>query len=421
MISQNILNLVDTAMVGTLGNDALAAVGLASFVNFLMAAFILGISSGVQAVAARRAGENRHDKTAVPLNEGLALVFFISVPWTGILVSSAPQWFSMLNDDTAVVREGTSYLQIRLVAIMAMGMNFSFRAYWNAINRSMIYLQTLTVMHLCNVVLNWVLIFGHLGAPKLGVQGAALASAISTYIGTAYYFFLAWRLASHRGFLQSRPTRQGLIDILRLSVPAGIQQSFFAGGMVAFFWIVGKVGTIELAATQVIMQLLLVGILPGIGFGIATATLVGQALGRNDPKDAYRWPFDVIGIAFVVVGALVLPALLFPHAILSVFTQDEQTLAIAATPLRMISAFLLLDTVGLVLMHALMGAGDMRRTMLVSVFLQWFIFLPAAYVVGPVLSWGLMAIWIAHIIYRGSQSGIFLWMWKQGAWAKIRI
>ncbi len=158
---------------------------------------------------------------------------------------------------------------------------------------SKVYLRTLLVMHACNIVLNWALIFGHFGLPALGVAGAGIGSAIATFIGSVLYFFQGWKLARSNGFLRGLPDRATMLSMLRLSVPTGIQQFFFAAGLTAFFWILGKVGTAELAASNVLVQLLLVAILPGLGSGMAAASLVSQSLGRKDPDDAMAWGWDV--------------------------------------------------------------------------------------------------------------------------------
>jgi putative MATE family efflux protein len=189
MMSQNILNLVDIGMVGRLGDAALAATGIGSFSNYMAIAFIIGLSAGVQALAARRLGEERLSETAVPLNGGLILALLIGIPLCFILWHATPWAFGFLTQDPSVAEQGVPYLQVRLLSMMAVGMNFSFRGYWSAIHMTGIYLRTIVTMHVINIFLNWVLIFGNLGAPELGVMGAGLATTISLYIGTILYFF----------------------------------------------------------------------------------------------------------------------------------------------------------------------------------------------------------------------------------------
>jgi MATE family multidrug resistance protein len=421
MLSQNVLNLVDTAMVGTLGDAALAGVGLGGFANFLFSAFILGLSTGVQAMAARRVGEGRFGETAIPLNGGLLLALGLAVPWSAVLVAFAWDYFPILTSDAAVVEQGVPYLRARLVAMFAMGMNFAFRGYWNAVDKSILYMRTLISMHVVNIFLNWVLIFGNLGAPELGAAGAGVASAIATIFGTASYFLLGRSYARDGGFLRGLPSRETIKTIIRLAAPAGLQQFFFAAGMTAFLMLVARMGTPELAATKVIIDLILVGILPGIGFGLAAASLAGQALGRGEPDDAKRWGWDVVKIAMGVVALLSVPAVLFPELILSGFIHDAQTLALAKNPLRVAAGFLFIDSVGMVLMNALTGAGDTKRVMYIAVSFQWLLFLPLVYLLGPIFGFGLVVIFAVQAAYRGLQAATFMSMWQRGRWQTIDL
>ncbi len=421
MASQNVLNLVDTAMVGTLGAAALAAVGMGSFANFMAMAMIMGLSAGVQAIAARRVGEGRLHEAAAGLNSGLLIALVAAVPWSLLLFFLADFLFPYLIDDPEVVSLGVPYLRARLVAMTAVGMNFAFRGFWNGIGQSRRYLQTLVIMHICNVLLNWLLIFGHFGFPKLGCLGAGIGTAISTYLGTGIYVFLALRHARATGFLHGAADRKTIATMLRLSVPAGLQSFFFATGMTAFFWIIGRIGTPELAASNVLVQLLLVVILPGVGFGLAAASLVGNALGRGDPDDAVRWGWEVSRLAMMIVGLVALVGLLAPDVILRVFLHEEETIALARFPLRLLGGTMAIDTLGGVLLNALMGSGASRTVMKVSISLQWGLFLPVAWFLGPVLGFGMSAVWAAQVGYRCLQAFVFVLIWKSRSWIDVSV
>jgi Na+-driven multidrug efflux pump len=212
-----------------------------------------------------------------------------------------------------------------------------------------------------------------------------------------------------------------MTTIVRLAAPAGLQQFFFAAGMTVFLVLVARMGTPELAATKVIIDLMLVAILPGIGFGLAAASLAGQALGRGDPQDAKQWGWDVTKMAVLFVGALSVPAVLVPEVLLGAFIHEPSTLALAKNPLRLVGGFLFVDAVGMVLMNALIGAGDTKRVMFIGTSFQWLIFLPAVYVIGPVMGFGLVAVFAAQAFYRGSQAAVFALMWKRGAWQSIDL
>lgn len=421
MASQNVLNLVDTAMVGMLGSAALAAVGMASFVNFMAVAFLTGLSAGVQAIASRRLGEGRDGETASPLNVGLMIAVAVGIPLSLVLIVVADDLFPFLVDDPEVVALGVPYLRARLLAMAFVGCNFAFRGFWNGINRSRLYMRTLIAMHVVNIALNWLLIFGHLGMPKLGCTGAGVGSASAMALGTIYYLFLGMKHARASDFLRRRPDRETVSSVLRLSVPAGLQQTFFAGGLTAFFWIIGRIGTVELAASNVLVHLLLVAVLPGVGFGLAAASLVGQHLGKKEPAEAKRWGWDVAHLAMILVGLVSIPGMIAPRLLLALFIHEPETLDLAVMPLRLLAGTMFLDTLGTVLLNALQGAGDTRRAMVVAVSLQWGLFLPSAYLVGPVLGFGLTGVWLAQVGYRLIQTGVLASMWARGRWATIEV
>ena len=421
MVSQNIMNLVDTAMVGSLGDDALAAVGLAGFTAFTCAALLIGISTGVQATSARWLGAGRTKEIAVPLNGGLLLVLLLGVPMAVSLFFFAPHFFPLLSQDANVATQGTVYLQARLVGLIAMGTNFVFRGYWNAVNLSAIYMRTVIIMNVINIFLNWVLIFGNLGAPELGILGAGIGTTAALSIGSITYFMTAYRRSRAAGFLVGWPDWAMLWTLIRLSVPAGIQHVFFALGMTFFFWILGSIGTAELAAGHVLSNLLLLWMLLSNGFGLAAASLVGQALGAGDAEDAQAWAWQVVRIAMVCVGLLALPAVLVPDLFLGLFLRDPATLGLARLPLQITALTMALEVIGMVLMNAHYGAGHSRRVMVISLAMQWCFFLPIAFLMGLVFGLGLLAIWSVNIGYRLIQSGVFVWSWQSGSWAKVRI
>lgn len=421
MLSQNIMSLVDMLMVGRLGNAALAAVGFGGFVVFTCTAITLGIATGVQAMCARRKGAGRNEDLAAPLNAGLLVMIIGGPVWSLILFFLTPLVFPALVSDPEVAALATPYVQWRMLAITFVGVNFAFRGYWAAIDLTRIYLGTLLLMHSVNIVLNYGLIFGAFGLPQWGVTGAAIGTLIAAGFGSAVYVAFAWRFGSDHGFMRAILRRDEWRTFARISIPYGVQQLLFAVGFTVLYWIIAQVGTRELAAASVLVNVTLVALLPGIGLGIAAATLVGQALGRGDPKDAARWAWEVAAVGMVGLSLLGMPMWWIPEAVLSAFISDPATVAVARVPMQIVGATMAIEAIGLVLMHSLHGAGDSRRVMTVAIGLQWVLFLPAAYLLGPVLGGGLLAIWLAHLSYRLVQALIFARLWHRGAWQHLRV
>lgn len=421
MMSQNVLNLVDTAMVGRLGETALAAAGLGSFTSFMANALVLGLGVGVQAIASRRMGEGNDHMAALPLNGGLMIALMVGLPLTAVLWLLAPLFYPLLIDDPEVVAVGTEYFQLRLISIAAVGMNFSFRGYWNGVSMSWVYMRTLVMMHVLNVLLNYGFIFGNIGLPEMGAPGAALGTSVAIWVGAAFYFLQAMKLARGNGFMSGLPTRDTISTMLRLAIPNSLQQLFFSAGLTVMFVLIGMIGTNELAVANVLIQLTLVCILPGMGFGLAAATLVGRSLGRGDPSDASQWGWDVVKVAVCVLAILGLPMLLVPQLLLGVFLTDPAAVELGRIPLQILGAGIALDAVGLVLMHALLGSGDSRTVMLVSTGMQWLVTLPLIWLVGPTLGYGLIGVWLAQTVSRAAQAYIFAKRWQAGEWQNIKV
>jgi putative MATE family efflux protein len=421
MASQNLVNLADTAMVGRLGQAAVAAVGIASFANFMAIAAITGLGSAVQAMAARRIGEGAVGEAAAPLHGGLFVAVVVGLPLSAALWWASPWLFPWLNADPEVVAHGVPYLQSRLAGTVFVGANFSFRGFFNGIGRSDLYLRTLVVMHTVNVAVSLLLIYGVGPWEGMGSLGAGVGSTIASAVGTAMYVAIGLREARSFGLLRSWPSADGLAVLLRLALPGSVQQLLFAAGFTALFAIVGRIGTAETAAANVLVNVTMVAVLPGLGFGIAGASLVGQALGRGDPEDARRWGWETAQVAAVVMGVLGAPMWAAPGWIVGLFVPDAPAvIAAASTPLRLAGLMLPLDGVGLVLMNCLLGAGAARSSAAVSIGSQWGIGLPLAYACGVWWGLGLTAVWAVQVGQRALQAALFVGVWRDGSWTRAR-
>jgi len=424
MLSQTILNLVDTAMVSRLQNSdaALAAVGFGGFILFTAQAIILGLSTGVQACASRRLGQERDKETAHFLNAALLIILCIAPILTILVFLTSPFFYPYINEDPDVITEGIPYLQIRSIGIIFISSNFAFRGFWNAVDMTKVYLKTMVSMHLINILLNYILIFGKFGAPELGVSGAAYASLFSLGLGSGLYFYHARKLAGNLGFLNRLPEFPDVLTLIQLSLPNGFQQLFFSTGFLATFWIIGRIGTPEVAAANVLINLMLVAMLPSMAMGLSAATLVGQALGKNNIREAERWGWDVAKLTSAFLGFFGFILAIFPEFIVtSIYSLSPKTTELTIWPLRIVGIFMGFEALGTVMQNALLGAGDTRRVMTISIFNQWILFLPAAYLIGPILGYGLTGVWLLQSIYRVWQTGIFLLLWKGKRWAKVTI
>lgn len=422
MLSQNLLNLVDTAMVGQLGAPALGAVGLGGMVNWLLSAFFVAVGNGVQAIAARRVGQGDPRGAVGALHAALLIAWAFVLPYGLLLATQTSAIFRLLSSDPAVVAQGTPYLAVRLCASAFATTNVSFRGYWNGLGMTTVYLRTILLIHAINIVLNWLLIYGNLGFPTLGVTGAGVASAIAVATGSCTYAVLAWRHARGHGFLRREQMAGAPVRaVLRLSVPPGLQMLSLAATFVMFFRIADLLGTRQLAVTNVLVNLSMICVLPAVAFGMASATLVGQALGSGAGKSAAVWGWNTLLLAVIAMGLLGFILAVAPRTWLSLLINDPQAVALGVTPLILLGLLQPADAVGVVLSRTLIGAGAVRAVSVASLLLQWGLFLPLAYGWGVRAHGGLLALWIAMGAYRLVLALVMVVLFAKGRWYEVKV
>lgn len=425
MMSQTVLNLVDTAMVGRLGPAAQGAAGLGSFSFFVLANLVIGLGTGVQAMAARRDGEGQSGGAGAVLDTALILAVFLALPLGYALSFLADDIFPLLSEDPLVVDRGSGYLQIRLMAIGVVTANYCFRGFFNGIGRSRTYMSTLIVIHVLNIVLNWVFIYGNLGAPRMEVRGAALASALAAAVGTLTYVgltvanrdvrerYLPFRFRSVSASVAGR--------LVSLSWPEALRGIGLMVGFVLFLRLHSWLGTREVAAGTILVTLASVGFLPALGFGLAGATFVGRNLGAGTPDEARRMVWQTIRIA---LAAMLLPIVVMqtaPAFVLSLFTPDQIVIDLAVPAVRLLALSFLIDCLPFVLIYSLVGAGATRWAAAVQLGGQYVVMLPLAWLLGLQLEAGLVGLWTALVLSRVFLGAVALRKFQGKSWEKIAV
>lgn len=422
LLSSNIMMLVDLAMVSSLGNNAIAAIGISIFLSSTILSFVIGFSPVVQGMVARRRGENSTEAKCIPLNNGLFLVLLMGIPISTVCFIFSPFLLSIVSSDVDVLSDATPYIRSLFVVAICGGMNSVFGSFWNGIARAKIFMFVILVINCVNIFLNYVLIQGNLGAPALGTLGAGIASVISTALGTIIYFVITFRLYKQDGFLAIKPEKALLNRIFRYGLPGSIIGASLSLGYIVFYWMVGHVGTSELAATNIIIRIgLFAGIFPQ-ALGIASTTLISNTLGKGDPAGASRWGWDTAKVAIIwhiiFVG---LPLFVFAEEILSLFLTDSETLRIAIKPLQLFAISGTYATLVFIFANTLTSLGDGKRVLIVTFTTQWLIGLPIIWLIGPYLNYGILEIWYVRIAYGVIATALIVSFWNDGRWKEIKL
>ncbi len=412
-------------MGGRRGPAAQGAAGLGSFTFFVLANLVIGLGTGVQAMVSRRDGEGDGRLAGAALDTALMLAVFLALPLGYALSFLADDIFPLLSEDPLVVDGGSGYLQIRLMAIGVVTANYCFRGFYNGIGRSRTYMSTLIVIHVLNIVLNWVFIYGNLGAPRMEVRGAALASALSAAIGTLTYVGLTIANPEVRAKylpFRFRSLSASLVrGLVSLSWPEALRGIGLMVGFVLFLRLHSWIGTREVAAGTILVTLASVGFLPALGFGLAGATFVGRNLGAGRPDEARQMVWQTVRIA---VAAMLLPIVVMqagPAWVLSLFTPDQVVIELAVPAVRLLALSFLIDALPFVLIYSLVGAGATRWAAVAQLSAQYAVLLPLAWLLGLQLELGLVGLWTGLVLSRVFLGVIALRKFRGDSWEQIAV
>jgi putative MATE family efflux protein len=424
MLSITLLSVVDTAMLGRLGPIPLAAAGIASIGYFMLAFSLSGIGIGVQTLVARRFGEQNYPRCGEVLNAGLLLGLIGGIPFVALSSVLASALAPALSGDPQVSHFGEIYLRYRFWGATFLFLNQTYRGFFNGLGETKQQMASAILVTVSNILLDYALIFGHFGLPAMGVAGAAVASTIATGIGSAYFALISLSSRYRQRFrLYQRVAfaRIWVRPILRLSLPVIGQRFLSEGSFFAFFSIVARIGTLELAASNVIRSVVSLSIMPAFGIGVAAAALVGQNLGASCPEKAEGFAWEAAKLAAYLMGGVGLLFTAFPQWIFMIYTNDPAVIALGRAPLILLGISQALGGTGIVLSQALQGAGNTRFVMLGELIVCVAFYLPTAYLLGLTLRLGIVGAWLGEVFYWLVLAFLMSWKFRQGTWKTIRV
>ncbi len=447
MLTQTTVNIVDTYFLKKLpcadASDAQAALTPALMLLWAVGGFLSSVSVGTLAIAARRFGEERHEAAgAVVLNA--VLIALVGGTVAGIAGWIAmPRMFAAIVSSPHVAHLGTLYTRWRFLAIVPMAATAAYKAFFDGIGKTHFHLWAAVAMNIVNVALCWLLIFGHWGFPRMGIEGAGIAAGASSWIGMLVMigFSLRGKFRSKFRFYRPGNVSGRLVwDILKLSVPGGLATVAVMSGFLLFTKIVARLdaGAVQMvvqhasecggvrvavngAATTIIIEVLSATFVSCLAFGTATATLVGQSLGQGQPALAQSYAWTSVKLGIFIFGGL--GGLIYwqAPAVMGVFSDAPAVIAAGVPPLRLVSAGGWMLAIGMILMQALFGAGDTRYVLMVELGLHFGCLVPLAWVFGMIMNWGLIGVWSSAGVYVAFLAVFMAVRFQLGGWKHLKV
>ena len=421
----SLLGIVDTILVGQLiGSKALAGVGLGSLLFWLPMSGGMAIAVGTTAVVARDTGAGNPEATRQALRDAIALALLWGLLATAAMLVLAEPALRVMGAESDVVPLGTTYVRAGASTLALQSVIFAGSSALRGSGDTRTPMMITVAVNVVNLALAYVLISGFLWAPKMGVLGSGLAFSMANAFGAMLALVV---LARGRGYLKYGPSdvfrvsRSGLRRILAVGLPTGIEQLQFQLAFMVYARIISGLGTASYAAHTVALRAEGLAIMPGFAFGIAAATLVGQALGAGRVRSAERAAAltHAYSMAFMVSIGIVLFA--FAPWVTRVFTDDPEVVDIGSD-LPRIFAFALpgLGT-SASLAGGLRGAGDTRMVMAIYMASAWALRIPVALVLALPLGMGAQGAWLGAVVDNSVRGAAIWWRFRRGHWKDIRV
>ena len=430
MGSITLMQFTDRMFLANYSLDAIAAALPAGIAAFTAIAFFMGVANYTNTFVAQYFGAGAHKRVGAAIWQGiyfslssasfLALLYFFSGPLFD-LIGHSPHIRALekIYFDILILGAGLVVLGSTLACFYT-GRGLTWTVMW-------IHLGGATL----NIPLDYCLINGIGPFPEMGIVGAGIAT-VTAY--TSIVIILAVLIFSPSnqkkfGTLENRAFDKNLFGrLMRYGLPSGIQFFLEIFGITFFIQMLGRLGDLELAASNIVLSIESISFMPMVGFHIGNATLVGQAIGRGKPEDGVYATTSAFHIAMSYILLIFCIFVFAPEPLLQLFKSRHQSTAqytaimeLGVILIRFVAVFCLFDAMNLVFSGAIKGAGDTRFIMWTIAALALGVMIVPVYVAVEIIGAGLYTAWTLATIYISSMGLAFMLRYKKGKWKRMRV
>jgi putative MATE family efflux protein len=418
LIAQNLINVIDTAFLGRVGEVELGASAIAGL--FYISLFMLGFGfgTGAQILMARRNGESNYRDIGKIFNNSIYFLLALGLALFFIIKIFSPVFLKSFISSPAIYAATHEFLRFRIYGIFFAFMNVIFRAFYISITKTRMLTFAAVLMAVVNIILDYLLIFGNWGFPKMGIAGAGLASSIAEGSAALFFLFLTLRTVDIRKyglFKRGKPDLAVVKKTLEISIYVMMQNFASLGGWFVFFMIVEHMGERTLAISNIIRSIYMVLMIPIWGFSSAVNTLVSNSLGAKHPDKVIPIIIKASKMSFLSILAVIAASLFIPRLIISIYTSDPGLISATVPTLYVILGAMMLFSVTMMMFSGVSGTANTHIAMAIELF-TIAIYLLAAYLLAVVFHQRIEVVWLCEYIYfiiLGSLSMLYL---RTGKW-----
>ncbi len=419
-----ITHIVDMMMVGRLGAVAVTAIGLT--VQPLLFAQAIGsaLSVGTTALVARFVGSGNNNDAGRVLQQSLLFSLVFTFIGGIIFYYFAQNIIILMGGEEEVIAAGTSYLQLVIPGSIFMFISFIITAALRGAGDTQTPMKVNIFINIINVIGNFILIFGYLGAPALGLKGAAIATSIARFLGALILIYVVFKEKNiitlvRKNFFKFNPAL--LMRIMKIGIPTALEQLVMRVAQIFYVRVVAGLGTLAFAAHQIAISAESISYMPGFGMAVAATTLVGQNLGAGQPDKAEESSYEAWKIGSMIMGFMALLFLLIPELLMKLYTDNPEIIRLGARNLRIVAFAQIPMGTQFIFAGSLRGAGDTRWVFYSTAISSWISRFAMAYIFINIFHWGLIGAWIAMVIDWLMRGSLVFYRFRQGKWKSIKI
>lgn len=418
--------IADTVMLGRYreADVSLSALGFGTLLLFMFFPIVSGIGIGTIAIMSRRWGEKKYTDARKVATDSMMTMMALSIPISLIGFFLGPLIIGVLGAEGAVLQEGTRYIRAVFAFYPFNLVILSYHGFLRASGNTRMPMYVDLVTNVYNIGMNYVLIFGKLGFPEMGVLGAGVATGTAFLLGALVYIFLHWR-----GSLRCAPyfrTRNrigwdNIKKIFRIGIPAGLDMGMWTFSFILLTPMIIHFGTVGYSAHQIGFRAESIAYMPAIGFGIASTTLAGQYLGAKKPKKAVEAVMASTKMVIVMMAVIGAVMVIFSGWIARTFTTESDILELAALYIFMMGFTEPALGAFFTMIGGLRGAGYTKVPVVVNFSGLVVTRFGLGYLLAFPLGLGLKGIWIAMVIETFGRAAVIYLVFRKGKWKHVDV
>lgn len=420
----SIIGAIDMMMVGRLGENAIAAVGITNQPKFILLSMLFALNVGTTVVISRRRGEKKFDALKDVMRHSLILSFIMSLFFALVGIIFAREFVLIAGATSDYIETSIVYLRVIMIGNFFLGMSMNINAAQRGVGNTLIAMKTNLTAHAVNVTLNFLLINGIWIFPRLEVLGAGIA----TTIGNLVMFVIAFKSILDKNSLlyQSfkdsfKYSKEIVSSFVKLGRPAFTEQIFIRIGFLLYARAVADLGTTAFATHQLVMNVMVISFAIGDGLSTANSALIGQSLGAKRPDVAmgYGKITQRIGLTLAIMFSSLLA--LNRRNVLSLFTNDHNIIELGGPIIIILSVIILFQIVQVIVVGALRGAGDVKFVATLSLISVSIVRPGLTYLFAYGLGLGLTGAWLSVLVDQIMRFAISQHRFKGATWTKIKV